>query len=394
MTFINNYPLTSLSLLFVVMNAVLFAKLGVFVDSDSERYLAYAAEIKERGLFFKPHEFWYIGYPLFILAVTSIVNSLSAVVATQVLLSYLTLHAVYLSALKLHRNAFAACLSGLLFLGFFMISYWNFWIYCESLLISMTCISFYLLLVWWQGKRSLSFTALTFLVIGYTFFVKPTGVAFLAGLLTMGLPFAWKRIKPRSARMGAVCPAIAAFLMFLNQMLATFGLIRDYATGEIVYNITNMAHQEYAKWLIITPPNDLYLPDENQAALINEAKLFFANPLYSLQLVTTKVFFYLAYIRPYFSMTHNLAALALLIPVYIAFAKALTSEDLPLSLRLFTGTFMLISVFSSALLTVDWNSRFLVVVLPLLFVFSSKFLANWVQTYLPRLSKIYTCRIL
>jgi hypothetical protein len=38
--------------LFLLVNGFLVMHLGVSLDDDSQRYLGYAAEIKERGLFF------------------------------------------------------------------------------------------------------------------------------------------------------------------------------------------------------------------------------------------------------------------------------------------------------------------------------------------------------
>ncbi|WP_158860496.1 hypothetical protein [Lunatibacter salilacus] len=377
---IYKHPIILLSLLFIAVNAALYTKLGVVVDSDTERFLQYAEEIKTNGVFFKPHDFWYIGYALFILAANSIWESLMAVVLAQATVSYLALMAIYHTALKLYRSQAPAILSGLLFLGFFKISYWNFWIYAESLLISLTCISFYLVVRWQQGERSIPFTMLAVLVIGYTFFVKPTGVAFLAGIVAMIIPYVWNTLKHPFSRTTGFTVIFLLFFYLLNQMLATFGFIRDYATGEIVYNITKMAHMDYAKWLMVTPPKNLYLPDENEAALLKAAKLVLGNPIYALQLFSLKAFYFLGYIRPYYSAVHNLAALSILLPCYIAFTKTLGTEKIALSLRLFAGSFVLVSLLSCAMLTVDWDSRFLMVVLPIVFLFALGTLVNWLPS--------------
>lgn len=112
-----------ITVLFILTNGVLFWKLGVSVDDDTYRLLGYAEEIRERGLFFKPHEFWYIGYVLFIIAVTAIYPSLGAVVVTQVLISYLAVISLYASAKRLFNSQWAGVWAVGLFLGFFMISF-------------------------------------------------------------------------------------------------------------------------------------------------------------------------------------------------------------------------------------------------------------------------------
>lgn len=119
-----------LTLLFFLVNGILFWKLGVSVDADTERFLTYAEEIKEKGIFFKPHDFWYIAYPLFIISMTGIYDSLGMVVLGQVALSYVALMSLYGSGRRLFINPQAGLVTGILFLGFLMISFWNFWIYC------------------------------------------------------------------------------------------------------------------------------------------------------------------------------------------------------------------------------------------------------------------------
>jgi len=119
-----------LTLLFFLVNGILFWKLGLSVVSDTERFLTYAEEIKEKGIFFKPHDFWYIAYPLFIILMTGIYDSLGMVVLGQVALSYVALMSLYGSGRRLFINPQAGLVTGILFLGFLMISFWNFWIYC------------------------------------------------------------------------------------------------------------------------------------------------------------------------------------------------------------------------------------------------------------------------
>lgn len=356
---------------FLGINGFLLAYLGVSLDDDSQWYLSYAAEIKERGLFFKPHYFWYIGYPLFILLMKAIHPSLEMVIIGQVLLSYIALFGLYKTAETLFSDNKTGVIAGLFFLMFLMISFWNFWILCESLLISLNSLVF-CLFVFWQVKRKRRYLVFGLVVFLIAFFTKPTGIAMLAAGLSVLFFQLWLHISNKRVKIAFIGMTLFGFFILLNQMLSTFGFVEDYKKGEIVYNIHKLAEQPYAKYLMVKPPEDLYIPPDHYPALIRFLSLIFGNPLYSLQLITSKLFYYILYVRPYFSVYHNGLALLLLIPVYYGFLKEMCSNKLPLAVALFVGVFLGISVLSSVLLTVDWNSRFLAAALPLVFVVASR----------------------
>jgi hypothetical protein len=96
--------------------------------------------------------------------------------------------------------------------------------------------------------------------------------------------------------------------------------------------------------------------------------LWIFNPLYSLQLFGIKLFYYLMYIRPYYSWSHNILALCALIPMYVAFVRAIRGNFLGSYVKVFSLTLIGFSALSVALLSDNWNSRFLMPVLPLVFL--------------------------
>jgi 4-amino-4-deoxy-L-arabinose transferase-like glycosyltransferase len=365
-----------LSILFLIVNGVLFWKLGVSVDDDTERFLTYAEEIKERGIFFKPHDFWYIAYPLFIILMTGIHDSLGMVVLGQVALSYIALISLYASGMRLFGNLKAGLVTGMMFLGFFMISFWNFWIYCESLLISLNCLSIYFLIRWVKGEGNLGNYIIGALVIIAAFFTKPTGIALLAGIGLMIFYWFWKEYSNKTIKYGLLTVFFIGFVLLLNHMLSTFTFVRDYQIGELIYNAHTLPNQPYTKYLMISQPENLYIPPSDWQPLVQFIAIIFGNPLYSLKLFSAKLFYYLFYVRPYYSPLHNLLALLVLIPVYVGFIWAFKKDQIPASVRVFVLGFIGVSVLSSTLLTVDWNSRFLVAVLPLIFLIAAKEIGN------------------
>src|SRR5690242_807997 len=55
-----------LSFFFVAINGYFFYRYGVKIVNDSTRYLNYAELIRREGIFFQSHNFWYVGYVVFI----------------------------------------------------------------------------------------------------------------------------------------------------------------------------------------------------------------------------------------------------------------------------------------------------------------------------------------
>ena len=362
------FHLSILTGIFVLVNGLWFWKMGVMTDDDTWGYLQYADEIRENGIFFKPHLFWYIGYVLFILGANSIIPGLGGIVFFQYVFAYIALIALYFAAINLYQNPKAALLTCIWFLGFMMISFWNLFLYAESLMISLYCISFFFLSQAYRGKLHTYQGILGILILIWAILVKPTGVALLAGVMAVAIAFAWNRIAALGWKITFSTSLIVGLLVLVNQMLGTFGIVAAYQNGEVVYNIHKMAHMDYASFLMVSVPDNLSLPAADWSPLRKMLYLWIFNPLYSLQLFGTKLFYYLMYVRPYYSWTHNILALCALIPMYLAFVQAIRGNSLGWYSKVFSLTLIGCSALSVALLSDNWNSRFLMPVLPLVFL--------------------------
>lgn len=335
-------------------------------DDDTWGYLEYANEIRENGVFFKPHWFWYIGYVLFVLVAQSIIPGLDGIILFQYVLSYCAIVALYYASINLYGKPKTAFLTCLWVLAFIMISFWNLFVYAESLMISLYCISFYFLSLAYRGRLSLGKGILGAAVISWAILCKPTGVALLAGVGSIGIVWVWRSLASKAMRIAFSVLVAFGFVILLNQMLATFGIVAAYQNGEIVYNVHKLP--EYASSLQLAVPANLDLPSQDLQPISKILYLWAFNPIYSLKLFGTKLFYYLFYVRPYYSWLHNLLALALLLPMYWAFTKAIRSQSLGIYPKAFSLALVGCSALSVALLSDNWNSRFLMPVLPLVFL--------------------------
>lgn len=363
-------PLLVLTFLFAFVNGFWFWKMGIMTDYDTWGYLEYADEIREEGIFFKPHWFWYIGYVLFVLVAQSIVTGLEGIVLFQYVFAYIGMVALFFAAINLYGKPKTAFLTCLWALGFVMISFWNLFVYAESLMISLYCMGFYFLSLGYTGKLTLGKGILGAVVLIWAILCKPTGVALLAGLAAVATVWAWRKLPSVGWKIAFSAAVIVGFLGLLNQMLATFGIVEAYRNGEVVYNVQKLP--AYASTLQLAVPANLDFPSGDLVPISKILYLWVFNPIYSLKLFGTKLFYYLMYVRPYYSWVHNLMALALLLPMYWAYVQAILVRSLGIYPKVFSMAVVCCSALSVALLADNWNSRFLMPVLPLVFLLGSR----------------------
>ncbi|PZR30764.1 MAG: hypothetical protein DI538_22065, partial [Azospira oryzae] len=85
------------------INVVLFIKDGVKIVADSERYIEYATRLHD-GFYFDPHNFWYIGYSLYIALIQQLHGDVMGVVIGQYALGLLAVVALYHASLYIWNN--------------------------------------------------------------------------------------------------------------------------------------------------------------------------------------------------------------------------------------------------------------------------------------------------
>lgn len=378
---LDNVYFSLITALFLLVNGLWFWKMGIMADADTKHYFQYAKEIDEQELFYKPHYFLYLGYVLFILLLGKISQDPLILVLAQYVLSYLSVWALYQSSLMLFDSKKTALLTVALFLGFVFISFWNLFLYAESLLISLICFSFYFLLRWNRGDLGKVGKVLALTIWIWALMTKPTGLSVLLAVSVFFSVKLWNSLKSTTIKYFLAGLILSAFLIVLNSMLHTFGFESDFTKGEILYNARAFQDADYAKYMLVQVPENLWLAPSVWPPLLRLISLYVMNPFYAFQLVFLKVFYFLLDIRPYYSLAHNLALLAFLPLVYFFFIKELLYGKVSVTLKITLLAFLAVHIFSNAFLTINWNTRFLVPMLPIVFLFAS----NQVSVFVERL---------
>lgn len=361
-----------ITLAWTLVNMLLFQKNGIKIVSDSERYIEYANGLAS-GFYFDSHNFWYVGYGLYLLLVFKLFGgSIVAAVIGQYLLSFVAVIALYRGTFLLWSSSTAALITCLLFLGFIDISSWNSYILTESLYTSFICFSLFCLITVRQRPVSISFKILTAVVVVFTFFMKPTGIALLVALaavvlynMVVAANSAWKKVS-------IISTAVVVFIILINRMLTTFLLIETYQAGEVIYGVTSFPDQEVVESLIVDRPANIFTPSSAHPVIIRVVEFIFHHPIYWLKLFFLKVYYLLLHTRPFWSGYHNMFSLAVLVPSYFLFSGTLRSAAVDRDVVIFSISFVLVHILSVGITSDDWDGRFLMPMLPVIFIFAGR----------------------
>ncbi|WP_113922807.1 glycosyltransferase family 39 protein [Cognataquiflexum aquatile] len=355
-------------ILFTILNSLLFLKLGIKVVDDSPRYLGYADRIMEMGFFFDPHEFWYISYPLFMILVRMVHDSMEMVIISQVLLSLGALVAIYLTSLKLFKNPVAAFLTGFLYMLFFEISIYNYYILCESFFVSMTCISLYFLVKWYKNEITPANIILGTLVLVLTLFAKPTGIVLLAAIISYWIYRIFASIHRPVLKICLGLGLLIPLFLLGNKMLTTFSFMNEYIRGDVIFGMFQYKNSPHYELLTVARPDTLYIPDAQHSPLVRLFLFVLFNPIYWGTLFLSKIFLFLFHIRPFWSTWHNLFSLIYLIPVYYFAMKAIRKKTVTGEESVFVMVYILFHAMIVGIMTEDWDGRFLIPVLPVILI--------------------------
>ncbi|UII19313.1 glycosyltransferase family 39 protein [Fulvivirga ligni] len=375
--------LSILSILYLALAFFLFHQLGVKYVNDTHRYLDYATRLKS-GFQIDEHNIWYISYVFFIYLLRAISGSDNylVIILAQYFLGCLACLSLYQTAYRIFNNRWAGFTAALLYISFYEVMSWHSYLLCESLYVSLVCFSLFFL-SHTVHRRSIISGCLTTVFIILTCFAKPTGIALVAAVVAVLIYQLWIKEKRKYVKWPLAILGAGIVLYAANTMLYTFNFIGDYETGEIIYAIGTVPYQEEFKYLMITVPSHLNLPEDNWPPLFQMVYFIVANLWYFLKLFFIKAFYFLAHFRPYWSWKHNIYAVGFLGAIYFFTFRAF-SYQLPKKVMIFCCVYVLVHIMSVGFTTVDWDGRFLMPVLPVLFILASQPLIAFISRSLLR----------
>jgi len=359
--------------LWVLVQLVFLRKFhGPHSANDSSRYLAYAANIAECGYFEPGHNLRYVLYPLFQSLWLWLGLGWWGIVAGQMAISALATRAIYRGTRRLaHGGSGAAALATLLYIGWPDIQQFNVFLLTESLFISLVALSFGAFTRIQRGRPR--DWALLVLVLMLTALARPNGfmvplAAALAGLDV--LRRAPNRRPWRAALLGLVLlsPLLWAAL---NHQLATYYLMDTYQRGELIFR--------YQLWAVHQAA-PLQMPPNGTGPVARVVYFAVHNPVYLGRLMLGKLFVFISYLKPHYSLAHRAVGVLVLWPAYWLAARGTWRAIIWRPARVFLAAVFLLQAAIVMLTVDDWDVRFLAPVLSMVFVLAALELQRFRKT--------------
>ncbi len=345
---------------------------GAKLSVDSNLYIN-DAKLIESGVLPQGRSLWYAGYSSFLALIFTCRGTFFTVVIIQVIVSGLAAFCIYNLVIEMTKQKSIALLSVLLYLSWFKIHEWNVFLYTESLFTSFSIISFTTLVL----SKKIWHYLLVVLLLCFTFFIRPTGFPFVISICAYLFMKGFNKNSLKAMTVGLSVVMLIACILLLNKMLAHCQLIESYAQAEVIYPKITMH---------ITAPFDLRLPDSRYQPLVKLLIFICDNPLFFLKLCIIKLLLFFGNIKPYFSPTHNAFIILTLFPLYFFALKGWkTFSANEISERYFIIVFIATQALTVTLTTENWDGRFLIPILPFVFMLSSAGIAD---SYKRMISKV------
>jgi hypothetical protein len=340
---------------------LLYTHYGARLSADSSVYLQDAHTILE-GHVQDGRSIWYAGYAFFLGVIFFFGGTINTVVLIQILLSGWGTYCLYHCSKTLFNNRLCGLFVATLYSVWIPIQEWNTYIYTESLFTTCCIFSFTALL---KSQKPWHFW-LTSLLFVFTFFIRPTGIALLVATFGYAFSFLWsKNHKQLAVLLIGVFTVLV--LMLANTMLTSFELIDSYAKGELIYpNAALHLH-----------PSHLLIPSPDRSPITRILLFIKDNPLYFAQLSSIKFFLFFGNVKPYFSVLHNLFIITMLYPNYFFAWKSFQKIHHFKNEKILIVTFIFTQAIIISLTSENWDGRFLVPVLPFIFILSSGCVKKW-----------------
>lgn len=331
---------------YAVLQAALGWRLGIQQLSDTPRFL-YLAQHLWNPAAWQPGDVWYWAYAALI-RLTGGPEVLWPIIAVQIGCGGVALVLLVQTASRLGGSK-AGWVAGLLFLAYLDHQAFHWKVLTDSLFTSLSTIIILLAANrlpcrWWW------LVALPLVLIRPVGWVVVSTLALVAAAQTT---WQWKRL---AVALGGLVGLLVAGVVFQD-----YAISRNWLSGDTI--------QGYAPTALI-PPVSLHA----QPGLLGWLHVWVQAPLYSLQLSAGRLFWFVAGVRPYFSLGHNLWLVVLLVAAYgLAFVgMRRIARPLRLLLLLYMGLMAASVVAAGA----DWDGRFLHPLVPVLCLLAGQALAK------------------
>jgi len=347
-----NRPLVLLLSLFLVVQAILFAKIGVFSGLEAEKYVRQGNLLYETGMLSDTKYIFYLPVILLVYLCRLLGATYHLVVFVQVILSGYSLFCFYKLGKHIGNSTIAFYSSALLVL-FIPLQIWNFYLYSDSIFISLTII--YTYTVYSCGSKGIRGTVVILLFLLLLIFSRPHGLLFIPPTIIYLL----FRKQSKKELLVSVSSCFALLIGMYIMLNAAF-------TGGEDMDAMKPFIEEHVICFVPLKPQGANLDLIKTDNPVNDIFYYiFHNISHFLKFTILKLRSFFNMTRPYYSKGHNILLSLVLIPVYIFGLIGLFRFVRPFkNFTLFLISLLILYPLGATFQCDDWHSRFTFIVFP------------------------------
>jgi len=335
-----NRPIIIIFSVWLIIQSAIYLFIGVEYGFEGDKYIndAYLL-IDYHSLNFD--RLFYSIYSILISFFIKLGCNLWCVIIFQLLLNAFATYVLYLLAIELYKNRLTALVVSLIFIFSFQIQQWNFFLFTESIFISIIIFLYYIIAKFNSAKtRHYLYLSLLIVLLAFS---RPSGFFFLAPVFIFITCIIYKE----------------GFTKFFLYPITAIGFI---IIINLIYNQTNLLYHynlSNSKHWIIWGYDFLQI-DNFDNSILDYLRLFIL-----------RIIYYFSNWRPFFSLNHNLIIIFSLVPIYLLALIGIFNTNTEhrrfnififITIFIFTGFIMLTFV--------NWHGRFLAVLLPAIIIVS------------------------
>ena len=346
----------SLVILFCLVQAGMVAYFGIYTQEEATKYIYEADHFREHGVFSQPKYVFYSGYIFLWVLMDWLHAGDVGVYICQLLLNALATICFYRLAEKISSDKKAAFISTALLILCIPFQKWTAYLFTESIFFSLVIIFAYVLFN--QYKNANTRPLLLLLLLLLLIISRPTGMLVIPASLILASHYLWVNGR-KWLTLAVWLPGIAGLVLLLDTAIrgkGEFDFIKPFIEEHVICGL----------------PREVGYGRDNYGnslgALLSYILQHFGD---FIKLGVLRLIAFFGMVRTYYSTAHNALLIAGFYPVYVlsgfgvGFIKKRAKPFHVFALSLI-ATFA-----ASVILTCDdWHSRFIMPVMPLIFIYA------------------------
>ena len=357
-----------LLLLFVLIQLVLWLALGIETGLEAEKYVDQGRILFETGSLTEAKYFFYLPVIVLVWCCHVLHIPVEWVVLVQVALSGMAQWYFHRLVTALSGKR-AGLIASVLLLFFFPLQSWNFFLYSDSIFISLSMI--YAWMIYRYAHRSATGNLYVLGMLVLLVLSRPHGLLFVPPTLLYFLIAAPNnRVRVLLGLCGVLM--LATMYLFMN---------RIFTGGEDMDALKPFV-EEHIICFVPQKPEGASLNLQHTSSPVNDLMYYVIhNPLHFLRLLLLRLYSFFNLTRPFYSLSHNLYLLLYMIPLYFfGIWGMIRAWRIHRPFIWYAGLLLILYPLGATFQCDDWHSRFTMIVIPL-FVY---FAANALSTIWPR----------